>query len=226
VLALFHGYLWFLVLALSPHSTGRGLGPRRSSGTLQLSTRCSSLALTPSRSLAVPVGWSWLPTPSGSGAASGAANPTSRRSDHATTRSGARNITRGKTTPRRGVGGPFQEDCRPEGLRSYRLHQRETSLEVRQVFMAGPDDKQVEAPTFLRGPFTHNGGELRIMPNENDGDGRWYWEVIKDGREVVARGLADTEPAACECPGWDGFVCCSRLLRPPKKRPPVGGLTC
>jgi hypothetical protein len=36
------------------------------------------------------------------------------------------------------------------------------------------------------------------MPNENDGDDRWYWEVIKDGREVVARGLADTEPAACE----------------------------
>jgi hypothetical protein len=30
---------------------------------------------------------------------------------------------------------------------------------------------------------------------KNDGDGRWYWEVIKDGREVVARGLADTEPA-------------------------------
>jgi hypothetical protein len=24
------------------------------------------------------------------------------------------------------------------------------------------------------------------------------FEVIKDGREVVARGLADTEPAACE----------------------------
>jgi hypothetical protein len=32
-----------------------------------------------------------------------------------------------------------------------RLHQRETSLGVRQVFMAGPDDEQVEAPTFLRG---------------------------------------------------------------------------
>ncbi len=43
-----------------------------------------------------------------------------------------------------------------------------------------------------------NGVELRIMPNENDGDDRWYWEVIKDGRDVVARGLADTEPAACE----------------------------
>jgi hypothetical protein len=25
-----------------------------------------------------------------------------------------------------------------------------------------------------------------------------YWEVIKDGHEVVARGVADTEPAACE----------------------------
>jgi len=38
--------------------------------------------------------------------------------------------------------------------------------------------------------------ELRIMPNGKDG--RWYWEVIKDGHEVVARGVADTEPAACE----------------------------
>jgi hypothetical protein len=38
------------------------------------------------------------------------------------------------------------------------------------------------------------------MRRETDGNwGRdWYWEVIKDGREVVARGLADTEPAACE----------------------------
>jgi hypothetical protein len=42
--------------------------------------RCSSLALTPSRSLAVRVGWSWLPTPPASGATSGAANPTRRRS--------------------------------------------------------------------------------------------------------------------------------------------------
>ena len=31
------------------------------------------------------------------------------------------------------------------------------------------------------------------MPN----DGRWYWEVVKDGGEVVARGVADTEPKAC-----------------------------
>ena len=29
--------------------------------------------------------------------------------------------------------------------------------------------------------------ELRIMPNGEDG--RWYWEVIKNGREVVARGV-------------------------------------
>src|SRR6516162_64149 len=42
VLALaFHGHLLLLVLAPSPHSSGRGFGPRRSSGTLQLSTRCS-----------------------------------------------------------------------------------------------------------------------------------------------------------------------------------------
>ena len=36
--------------------------------------------------------------------------------------------------------------------------------------------------------------ELRIMPNGKDGR---YWEVIKNGREVVARGVTDTEPAAC-----------------------------
>src|SRR6516225_7664893 len=130
VLALaFRGHLWFLVLALSPHSSGRGLGPRRSSGTLQLSTRCSSLALTPSRSLAVRVGWSWFPTSSASGATPGAANPTSRRSIHATTRRGARNITRGKL----GIGCPFQENRRPDDCELPAL-QCETSL--RQVFMA------------------------------------------------------------------------------------------
>ena len=40
------------------------------------------------------------------------------------------------------------------------LHQRETLLGVRQVFMAGPDDEQVEATTFLRRPVTHNGGAV------------------------------------------------------------------
>jgi hypothetical protein len=40
------------------------------------------------------------------------------------------------------------------------------------------------------------GVEYRIMPR--DGEGRWYWEVIKDGHEVVARGVADTEAAACQ----------------------------
>ena len=41
--------------------------------------------------------------------------------------------------------------------------------------------------------------EFRIMPNGKGG--RSYWEVIKDAREVrevVARGVTDTEPAACE----------------------------
>ena len=37
--------------------------------------------------------------------------------------------------------------------------------------------------------------EFRIMPS---GDGRWYWEVILDGRTVVSRGVSDTEPAACQ----------------------------
>jgi hypothetical protein len=39
------------------------------------------------------------------------------------------------------------------------------------------------------------GVEFRIMPS---GDDQWYWEVITEGRGVVARGVADTEPAACQ----------------------------
>jgi hypothetical protein len=44
-----------------------------------------------------------------------------------------------------------REDVAAGGFGSYRLCQRHTSLEVRQVFMAGPDDEQVEAPTSLGG---------------------------------------------------------------------------
>jgi hypothetical protein len=36
--------------------------------------------------------------------------------------------------------------------------------------------------------------EFRIMPS---GDGRWYWEVITL-KEVIARGVTDAEPVACE----------------------------
>jgi len=36
--------------------------------------------------------------------------------------------------------------------------------------------------------------EFRIMPNAE----HWYWEVVKDGREVIARGITDTEPVACK----------------------------
>ena len=39
------------------------------------------------------------------------------------------------------------------------------------------------------------GLEFRIMPN---GDDRWYWEVITDGRRVITRGISETEPAACQ----------------------------
>jgi hypothetical protein len=49
------------VLTPSLHSSGRGFGPRSAGGTLQLSMRCSSLALPPSRSLAVRVGSAAIP---------------------------------------------------------------------------------------------------------------------------------------------------------------------
>ena len=35
--------------------------------------------------------------------------------------------------------------------------------------------------------------EFRLMPIA---DGRWYWEVITPGLAVIARGVADTKPAA------------------------------
>jgi hypothetical protein len=37
--------------------------------------------------------------------------------------------------------------------------------------------------------------EFRIMPS---GNGRWYWEIVTEGHEVVTRGLSDNEPAACQ----------------------------
>ena len=37
--------------------------------------------------------------------------------------------------------------------------------------------------------------EFRVMPS---GDGCWYWEIIRGGREVIRRGVADNEPAACQ----------------------------
>jgi hypothetical protein len=36
---------------------------------------------------------------------------------------------------------------------------------------------------------TANGVEFRIMPS--DDEGHWYWEVIKDGREVVVSDGSD-----------------------------------
>jgi hypothetical protein len=30
------------------------------------------------------------------------------------------------------------------------------------------------------------------------GNGGWYWEVIADAHSVVTRGVAHTEPAACQ----------------------------
>src|SRR6516162_2348657 len=95
------------VLAPSPHWSGRGFAPRRSSGTLQLSTRCSSLALPPSRSLAVRVGWTLLASALAGGGAPGAADAT--KSTHATTRTRGRDITRGELR----IGGPLDLTAAP-----------------------------------------------------------------------------------------------------------------
>jgi hypothetical protein len=52
------------------------------------------------------------------------------------------------------------------------------------------------SPSTGRGtmPNTQKDVELRIMPS---GEGRWYWEVI-NLKNVIARGVADTEPDACK----------------------------
>jgi hypothetical protein len=53
-------------------------------------------------------------------------------------------------------------------------------------------------PSTGRGTMPRTGNiELRIMPS---GDGGWYWEVI-NLKEVIARGVADTEPDACKQAG-------------------------
>jgi hypothetical protein len=58
-----------------------------------------------------------------------------------------------------------REDMRPEGVRATGCTNARRSLEVREVFMAGPDDEQVEAPSSYGGPLritegavTQNGG--------------------------------------------------------------------
>jgi hypothetical protein len=69
--------------------------------------------------------------------------------------SGAEREMQAEAAPPRAYGRSFAigRTC-SHMLATYRLRQRETSLKTRQVFMAGPDDKQVEA----RGAVTHNGG--------------------------------------------------------------------
>jgi hypothetical protein len=54
-------------------------------------------------------------------------------------------------TARRGLPTIFQDrvNVAAEGPASYRRYQRETSLEMRQVFMAGPDDEQVAGGHLL-----------------------------------------------------------------------------
>ena len=94
------------MLAPSSHSSGRGFGPRRSRGTLQLSTRCSSLALPLSRSLAVRIGWTPLASPLARSVAPGAAKVASKISVHATTWAPAGNIIRGELAI-----GSFRFDC-------------------------------------------------------------------------------------------------------------------
>jgi hypothetical protein len=69
-----------------------------------------------------------------------------------------------------------REDVAAGGFGSYRLCQRHTSLEVRQLFMAGPDDEQVEAPTFLRGdPLRITEGPLRITRPQKRGRRMHGW---------------------------------------------------
>src|SRR5215468_9930547 len=131
----FQGHLWLLVLAPSPHSSGRGFGPRRSSGTLQLSTRCSSLALPPSRSLPVRFGSTLLASPWARGVAPGAADATKSRSVHATTRRGECDITRGELR----TGGPFDSTAAPVFSRDRSVCHEHRQLRVAENVAGGAD---------------------------------------------------------------------------------------
>src|SRR5262249_9307233 len=121
------------VLELSPHWSGRGFGPRRSSGTLQLSTRCSSLALPPSRSLPVRVGSTLLASPWARGVAPGAADATKSSSIHATTRTRGRDITRGDLR----IGGPFDSTAAPAFSRDRSVCHEHRQLRVAENVAGG-----------------------------------------------------------------------------------------
>src|SRR5262245_22261362 len=97
--------------APSPHRSGRGFQPRRSGGTLQLSTRCSSLALPPSRSLAVRVGPARMSSPACDGAATNAiastmASARTRAASRVDDGIGAFHDRYGTTLPRKLTNGP------------------------------------------------------------------------------------------------------------------------
>jgi hypothetical protein len=50
---------------------------------------------------------------------------------------------------------------------------------------------QTKAPST--GESVAENVEFQLVPIA---DGRWYWEVITGGATVIARGVADTKPAA------------------------------
>jgi hypothetical protein len=44
--------------------------------------------------------------------------------------------------------------------------------------------------------ITQRNVEFRVIPSGEEG--RWYWEVILDDGRVISRGVAETEPEACQ----------------------------
>src|SRR5215470_3868843 len=73
---------------------------------------------------------------------------------------------------------------------------RELGLRAFLCPECGAVDSVLIHPDTHFGPKGTTNVEFRIMPNGDDG--RWYWEVLTDGREIVARGVTQTGPAACE----------------------------
>jgi hypothetical protein len=55
------------------------------------------------------------------------------------------------------------------------------------IFMASESIPNDQTSPFKNIEFAVNPGD----------EGGWYWEVIQ-GREAILRGMAETEPAACE----------------------------
>src|SRR5262245_19522064 len=183
------------MLAPSPHWSGRGFGPRRSSGTLQLSIRCSSLALPPSRSLAVRVGWTLLASPWARGVAPGAA--TMSRSVHAITRSAGRDITRGELR----IGGPFDSTAAPVFSRDPSVCHEHRQFRVAENVAGGAAKDHLAQSALGVGALDQEIAAQRLRVGQNR---LARQAAVKTDAQRFCRHAIKLQIATQLLPGWSG----------------------